>query len=300
MLTEDGILSSNNLYEIDENLNIKEEAFSSLGAENLYEILKGDYYLVRFNSDTETEELRDKYYLNSTYIENKYILVGLNYNELYDEPLDSNYEATLTILDKNGNILINEINNNYYCYNSVEIVKDKIVVLAYNGDYYLVVYDFDGKLISEDKISIDSLNIDNMYKVGNKIILSLSDTENSEIHKSSLVFYNYNLTIYTEESLFGTIKIKSSSIPYEKVEFEALANSGYEIDNILVKDTQGNIIKVSGQSFIMPENDVTLTINFKEIVTNPETIDYIIIIFPILIIVSLIMINLYRKISWLK
>lgn len=300
MLTEDGILSSNNLYEIDENLNIKEEAFSSLGAENLYEILKGDYYLVRFNSDTETEELRDKYYLNSTYIENKYILVGLNYNELYDEPLDSNYEATLTILDKNGNILINEINNNYYCYNSVEIVKDKIVVLAYNGNYYLVVYDFDGKLISEDKISIDSLNIDNMYKVGNKIILSLSDTENSEIHKSSLVFYNYNLTIYTEESLFGTIKIKSSSIPYEKVEFEALANSGYEIDNILVKDTQGNIIKVSGQSFIMPENDVTLTINFKEIVTNPETIDYIIIIFPILIIVSLIMINLYRKISWLK
>lgn len=114
------------------------------------------------------------------------------------------------------------------------------------------------------------------------------------------MFYSYNLTISTEENLFGTINIKNSSIPYEKVEFEVLANSGYEIDNILVKDIQGNIIKVTGQSFIMPENDIILSITYKEIVTNPETIDYIIIIFPILIIVSLIMINLYRKISWLK
>ncbi len=125
MLTEDGILSSNVLYEIDENLNIKEETFSSLGAENIHEILKGDYYLVRFNSNIETEDLREKYYLNSTYIESKYILVGFNYIDSSDEQLDSNYKAHLTILDKKGNVLVNETNNNYYSYNSVEIVKIK-------------------------------------------------------------------------------------------------------------------------------------------------------------------------------
>lgn len=301
MLTEEGILSDNNLYEIDENLNIKEQTFSSLGSETIKNILKGDYYLIHFNSNTNLEEVTETFYNESTYLENKYILVGNNSNKEYDEVNGYNYQGVITILDKNGNILINEINNKYYSYNNIKIIKDKIIVLAYNGDYYLLTYDFNGKLISEEQVEKEeSLDINNMYKVGNKIVLELSEAERTITEKSNLIFYSYNLNIYKEESLYGTLNVIESSLPYKKVEFEVIPNSGYEIENIIVKDTQGEIIKVSGQSFIMPDNDVTLSVIYKESITNPETIDYIIFIFPILLIASLIMINLYKKMSWLK
>jgi LPXTG-motif cell wall-anchored protein len=73
---------------------------------------------------------------------------------------------------------------------------------------------------------------------------------------------------------------------YEKEGYEAV---------IEVKDTNGNIIKVSNNEFEMPENDVTIKVTYNEKV-NPKTGDHIFIYMSIfgLSIISLLGIRLYQ------
>ena len=67
MLTEESTLANNNIYEIDETLNIIENKFSSYDATILKEILKSDYYLIKNNDVTKDDKLIR--YNSSTYTE---------------------------------------------------------------------------------------------------------------------------------------------------------------------------------------------------------------------------------------
>ncbi len=304
MITEDEILSSTNIYEIDENLNVSEISFSSLGSDNIKGILKGDYYLIHFNSEINNTSEKENHYYESTYLEDKYIIVGTNYNSFYNEENSNDYKGILTIIDKDGNLITNEINEDYSFYSNIQVVKDKLIVLAHTEYYensYILTYDFNGNLISEEILDVDEgSQIYKMYKVGNNIVFSAFRRPKTIAFTSNLLFYSFNLNIIKEDNAFGTIEIPETSTPYSKVSFNVVPNSGYEVDNIIVKDSQGEIIKISNNSFIMPENDVIIKINYKEIISNPETIDYIILISLSLLLITIVTIKLYKKMSWLK
>lgn len=297
MLTEDGILSNNNIYEIDENLNIFVKSLSSLGSTTIKDILKGDYYLVHFNSNIE-ENSENNSYIATTYLENQYILVG---KRTYD--IDSKEYGLLTIVDQSGSKIYEEVNDKYDSYQAVNIVKDKIIILAIKEESsFILTYNFEGNLLNEDVINneITYNNITNMYKVANKVVFATSTQLDNLSEESYLMFYNYNLSINKEDSIYGTLQVENTALPYSKVKFEIVPNSGYEIDNVIVKDTQGKLIDIFDNSFIMPENDVTLLVTYKEIVANPETIDLIVLTFVSVLVISLITYRLYKKMSWLK
>lgn len=303
MLTEDEILSDNNIYEIDENLNVTSSSISTLGSEKIKAILKGDYYLIHLNSE-EGETSRYNNYLNTTYIEDYYILVGTNLNKDYIEETGYNPKSVLTIVDKEGNIIKEDINEEFTIYQNIHVIKDKLIVLAsdINGeDYYLLTYDFEGNLVDKEKIEVnETMYIGNMYKFSNKIVFSSFMKIKALEERSNLIFYSYNLNINKEESIYGTIDVSNTSMPYSNVAITVTSNSGYEVEDIIVKDIQGNYIKVSDNSFIMPENDVIVSVKYRENISNPETFDYIILFSLILIMVSFITIKLYKKLSWLK
>ncbi len=298
MLIEDGILSDNNLYEIDENFTISIKNLSSIDSNNVKEILKGDYYLLHFNSNIESS-METSNYLSTTYLEEKYILVG---NRTYENDLKE--KGLITIVDKNGNKLVDEINDKYISYQAVEIVKNRIIILANNEEKksFILTYNFDGTLLSEVEIKNDLNNqyITDMYKLANKLVFTIPYQEGDIKEESYLILYNYNLSINKENSAYGTINIDENALPYTKVFFDILPNSGYEIDNISIKDYQGKIIETSENSFIMPENDIILSVTYKESIVNPETIDLITLIFISVFIIATITIKLYKKMSWLK
>ena len=47
--------------------------------------------------------------------------------------------------------------------------------------------------------------------------------------------------------------------PYETINYNIIPNSGYEVDQIIIKDEYGNLINVENNIFIMPESNVTIT-----------------------------------------
>lgn len=302
MITDNNQLSSSTIYEIDELLDFKEDTMSSLGAEKLKSILKGDYYLIHFNSEEQIDSRKKEYY-SSTYLSDKYILVGSEYNENLNPDISSDSKGIMTYIDSTGKVIKEIISDEYESYNYIEVIKDKLLLVAKNkeNEYYLLTYDFEGNLVNSTLIeNVTEANyINGMYKIGDKIAL-VTKTLDEEITTSEILFYSYNLNIYVEESLYGTVTVAKTSIPYGKVDFRVTPNAGYEVESIIVKDVQGVNIKITDNSFVMPENDCTIMVTYKEVVKNPETFDYIWLITLSLIIISFITIKLYKKMSWLK
>ncbi|MCR4606154.1 MAG: hypothetical protein K5771_00320 [Oscillospiraceae bacterium] len=62
----------------------------------------------------------------------------------------------------------------------------------------------------------------------------------------------------------GKVSVDNTSAPKDgTVTISITPDSGYELDNLLVKDPAGNIITVSNNTFKMPECNVTVTATFK-------------------------------------
>jgi hypothetical protein len=74
----------------------------------------------------------------------------------------------------------------------------------------------------------------------------------------------YNINIYDESIDYITIKDNATSAPYKStVEFTVVDNPDYaEIVELI--DGNSNVTRVSGNSFVMPEGDVTLRVRYVE------------------------------------
>lgn len=290
LLTENGELSSINVYEIDNELNVLENRFSSYDSTYLKAALKGDYYLISNNNfENETRIIK---YNNSTYNENKIILIGTSSNINYDMLIGYDEKAHITIKDYENNIIVDEDNSDYLRFIDIELIKDKLFILAEKIDgTYLVTYSIDGKILSEINIK----NAKYLQKVSNQLVIVTKEDINALIH-----FYEFNCVIKSEENILGTLKVVENAKPYEKVTLSVTPNSGYELESITVKDSQGNIINLVNNTFVMPENDVSITTNYIETLSNPETVDIIFIISFLAFLISITIIFLYRKLRWLK
>lgn len=267
-LTKDNYLTNNNVYELDESLNLVENSFSNTS--NIEDILSPNYYLLKYNNEDISLFKGIKYQNNYYMISNKPLLSIYNKESLISSKQDESYTS----------------------YQDITIIKDKIAILGIkNNESYLKILD-DSNNIEEIKIS-DNL-ITNMYNTNNHLIF-IDELNN-------LIIYSYNLSITSNNLPYGTLTINNTNNLSENdlVSISVLPNSGYEVDKITIYDTKGNIIPLTNNTFKMPNTDSYIEVTYKETIINPNTIDSIV-IFILLFITSLVSIKyFYKKYIWLK
>ena len=280
LFINDGILTTNNIYIIDENLDISETKLSNIT--NIKEIIKSDYYIL--NNSGNIIDNNTYYYNKSTYLNDNSIIVGYKENELLEK------NAVINFIDKEGYVLWQDDNPDYYNYKDVTILENTIYVLATNNiESFIIKYDYTGKKLEQEKISND-LPIC-FTKVSNNLYIL---TENNQL------IYKYNISINKDNDIYGELKINGEPIPYSTIKLEVLPNSGYQLDSYEIKDEQGNNIEVIDNSFIMPDSSITIKVNYKETVINPETVDMIFIVLAICSISLIVFTKTYKQYKWLK
>ena len=99
------------------------------------------------------------------------------------------------------------------------------------------------------------------------------------------IYKDYN--VKKEETDKGTVEVNTSNAyPGDIIKVKVTPKTGYMVSKIIVKDSLGREIEVNGDSFIMPEGDVTVSVIYAR-VTNPVTSAVLDIIIFISIIVGL-------------
>ena len=272
LLTNNNTLADNNIYSVDENLTIDKQAFSSYEAPTLRSILKADYYLYHKNNEIENDliiKLND-----SVYYQTNNILVGTN----------TNNEAVLRIYNNEDQLILSKTYEEYYSFKAVEVINDKILVLV---DNKLLTIDLEGNILDE---SIKENAID-LIKISDKV---------GVIYPNKIEFNSYILKIEVEENENGTIIIDGESKPYRKVGINIKPNSGYVVEEVIVKDSNDNIIPVENSQFTMPDSDVSVEAVYGATVTNPETIDYIIMVLVAALVTAFVLYKTHKKLNWLK
>ncbi|MGN1372006.1 MAG: hypothetical protein ACI4XM_07025 [Candidatus Coprovivens sp.] len=303
MLFENENMLSSTIYEIDNNLNITENNLSSYESSLVKKILKGDYYLIRMNDQEENNRIT--HYLDTSYTKDYSILVGYSENTIYNETTGYDYRARFTIIDKEGNIVLNTEDTNNETYLDVEFIKDKIIILSSNqkGEH-LLIYNTSGKL--EESIELSrtynnkTLSYNQLTKTNNQLIIYAQELAKEIDTTNIFVVYNFNISIIVNDNLYGQVNVEKDSLPGKELTIEVIPNSGYELDNIEIIDNIGNIIPVINNKFIMPEDDIYITVNYKVSVENPETTDIIIIVSITTIIGISSLLILLKKLKWLK
>lgn len=276
-LTNDTILSNNIIYEIDNELNIIENNLSTYT--NLKDILGTKYDEI--NSTGEVIDNKINYYNESLKTEKYQILVG--YNELN--------LSVIKIINLETNEIITKEDNTCLSYEDIDLINNELIVLckSMNNESEFRIYDTN--LNIKDSKPIGTTEPKKLIKLKNYLVV---------ITNNNLVLYEYDTNIIKEESLYGTLTIEGNNIPYEKVSYSVVPNSGYEIDQIIIKDEYGNLINTENNAFIMPESKAYFSVVYKEVVENPNTLDSIYIIVLILIISVFIFKYVYTKYKWLN
>ena len=303
MLFENENMLSSTIYEIDNNLNITENNLSSYESKFIKKVLKGDYYLIRMNDQEENSRIT--HYLDTSYTKDYSILAGYSENTIYNETTGYDYKARFTIIDNEGNIVANVEDTNNEVYLDVEFIKDKIIILSKNQDgEQLLIYNTSGKL--EESIELSQTYNDKsiMYrkitKTNNQLILYAQELAREIDTTNIFIIYNFDLSIIVNDNLYGQVNVEKNSLPGKELTIEVIPNSGYELDNIEIIDNIGNIIPVINNKFIMPEDDIYITVNYKASVENPETADIIIIVSITTILGISLLLVLLKKLKWLK
>ncbi len=168
----------------------------------------------------------------------------------------------------NDNILIN-INDsvNYIATVNPIIINSKgEIIWKYEGNYLIKTV-----ISSKDKSEIVLVGMTKNQRFRGKA----SDTSQSEsdIPYGVIIKYSISYNVRIEEEGKGvvdvdTINAKSGDI----IKIDAKPDKGYRVGEIIVTDSNGNIIDVKDNKFIMPSSDVTIKVIFTNTpVENPKT-----------------------------
>ena len=180
-------------------------------------------------------------------------------------------------------------------------------------------YDLDGNLVWKQKyfannsINNSYLNISENYDingnfngfavVGNSNVCPVKNTSSGDKNTKYSVrkLFTNRCTTYAvvnkytykdynvkkEETDKGTVEVNTSNAyPGDLIKVKVTPKTGYMVSKIIVKDSLGREIEVDGDSFVMPEGDVTVSVIYAR-VTNPVTSAVLDIIIFISIIVGL-------------
>lgn len=237
------------------------------------------------------------YFKDVVELSDGYIAVGSGNRELDGKYSSNGMNSTLIKYDKNGNIIWEKLwggskedffNQIIECDDNTLLVVggtssenidgytlkgfQDICLLRYNKDGNVIWYSCFGGNSSDSSYKL--FYNDNVIKfVGNTLSSNLENVEIKGDVESFIVYadliYNFNLV---NDSIKGNVDIKqlgSTGV------ITPLANDGYEVDSIFVKDSIGNIvnvIKLEDGTYSFPlYTDVSVEVLFKEILTNPKT-----------------------------
>ncbi len=302
---ENGVFTNTNVYEIDKELKITENKFSSYDAELLKDIFGPDYYFVH-NNNAQIEN--HEWTFSDTARNNEYqAIVGTSANITYDPVTEYDNKAKLIILDKDNKEILNKEYDKYLDFIDVEIIKNNIVLLAIDETKdYLLIYNLVTKEEKEIELtknysSLNNPNNNYLYKANNKLFIVVEGNNPADEELlQKFAIYNFDCEIFVTENNNGTVEVINKANPYDEVSLSIKANSGFEIKNINIIDSLGNKIILKDNKFIMPENDVHIAVEYEEVVTNPETMDAIFLVAIMSISVLATSVFLYRKLEWLK
>lgn len=277
LTTDDYLLIDNNIYEIDETYNINQKLFASIPEDELLSILKSDYFAIK--NTYKTIENETYYYNKSTYDRNYNVISGYKEDELY------NKQNIITIFDALRNQNTITINENIL---DIKTINNKIIILTEKDlSYKLHTYSQDGKL----EETIDIIPSKYLINIKNNLVV-VTDT--------ILKYYEYDCNITIYDGAYGTVNVTNSPKPYDIVDINVVANSGYALEQLKIIDTDGNEIEVVNNQFTMPNKSIYITPTYTSNVVNPETADTVLILIALTLLVAFIWKKVYKKYLWLK
>lgn len=277
LTTDDYLLIDNNIYEIDESYNINTKLFASLTQEELLSILKSDYFAIK--NTYQTIENETYYYNKSTYDRNYNVIAG------YKEDSIFNKHNIITIFDALRNQNTITISENIL---DIKLINNKIITLVEKDLIYQIhTYSTEGNL--EEKIDI--INGKYFTTISNNLVT---------ISETALTYYEYDCTVNIYDGAYGTVNITENPEPYQVVDINVVANSGYALSELKIVDTDGNEIEVINNQFTMPNKSVYVTPTYTSNVVNPETADTVLILVAFTLLVMFVWKKVYKKYLWLK
>lgn len=194
-----------------------------------------------------------------------YIVVGTsNSSDLIDSS-ETDQIAIINKYDLNGNLVWTKkyLTNNATIY--FDINENYDLNSNFNGYFVMGA----SKNCTKEKVSLKQIDQScPIYLIANKY-----------------TYKDYN--VKKEETDKGTVEVNTeNAYPGDIIKVKATPKDGYMVSKIIVKDSLGREIEVNGDSFIMPEGDVTISVIYAR-VTNPVTSAVLDIIIFISIIVGL-------------
>lgn len=262
-------------------MSLKKRQVQKMGKDNYLYFDEGPAFIIKI--DLKCNKVWEQQY--GTDNKNAY------YSALPSKQVDGTYDGYIAVGTSNSSDLID----------SSEI--DQIAIIN--------KYDLNGNLVWTKKYLTDYatiyLNINENYDLNGNFngyfVMGASsgcgsrkrEVSLKQIHQPSscpiyLITNKYTYKDYNvkkEETDKGTVEVNTeNAYPGDLIKVKATPKTGYMVSKIIVKDSLGREIEVNGDSFIMPEGDVTVSVIYAR-VTNPVTSAVLDIIIFISIIVGL-------------
>ena len=93
------------------------------------------------------------------------------------------------------------------------------------------------------------------------------------IDQANIIKYGIDYLISKETEGMGEVNVNLDNAKAgDEITISVTPGDGYRIDKIIVTDKDGNVIKVSGNKFVMPNSNVTVKVIFTNSpLVNPKT-----------------------------
>ena len=254
-------------------------------------------------------ENKTEYYVGTLFISNSYwtkdytYAVGeadfyintSSYNYYENPDFEDYYSFILKINNETGEVeWIKETPKDYIYFDIVGLSDDFVIAVGYQDEYFtmvgyerdsesvvsgLFIYDLDGNVVEEHDLAAEAgvsrVDITHIMPFGNALV-GQAFAYDEDGNMSSLVFRyleTYKITTKVEGS--GTIDVATESPAGKEVEFKVTPDLGWIVEQVIVKDENGNEVEVKDGKFTMPNSDVIIEVKFKkiveEIIENPNT-----------------------------
>lgn len=234
----------------------------------------GNYVILSQNAtyDENYNRVLDKYLALEIYDENGNYKETKKISNYSSDDEANNYEL---MIDKSGKYIINFYG--YYNMISKKYDKDGNLIWKNTGDFKNALFDLD---IDEYNNYIYVGGVAGTYKqMPQSSAIKFEKTAPNELTSPYYLVDAYiekfstDYMINKETEGEGTVEVNlENAMAGEEITIEAKAAPGYRIDKIIVTDKDGNVIKVSGNKFVMPASDVTVKVIFTDSpLVNPKT-----------------------------
>lgn len=293
-----------------------------------YYVIDVSSYGVILKIDRETSECQEYYIRNLSSDELKSFMGDYYY--VYEKIMNDTSKEYSDFKIYNDKIYLKYVDENskygYEIYNGSELIINEIIGnnelfdISLSDEYYSIVINGDNivlKNIKYDKTEIRSENIETNFSSVNNVQLITDQNKNYLLFDCNDNTINYVALVYTDNNYYditiknnsdGEVKLdKTIVLPGDIVTLNITPKDNYQISDIIVKTSDGEIVKVEGNKFVMPNKSVIVEVQYELIEgdnienseiedngNNPNTMDKIIIAFVIMSLVLIIKF-LFRK-----